>query len=518
MKKALPLPDFVGTYMQKKEQKEQTESYEHVIKYTGLFGGVQGINLLASVLRSKLVAVLLGSSGMGLISMYNTAATFLGNATSFGISFSAVRNIAELCEAGDRKALEDFICVVRTWSVATALLGFLVCILCSPLLSLSYYDTTAHWTSFLFLAPLVGLIGLYGGEMAILKGGRQLRQVAVQSIINSLFTLLISIPLYYIWGESAIWASLLLVAVANLLTILYFSCRFCPFRFSLFSRHCYVKGWEMVRLGIAFLIAGILGSGVEFLVRAFMVRIGSEADVGFYNAGDVLVYTYGSMVFLAMETEYYPRLSAVIHNIKRSNEVVNRQIEASVLLVAPLLVLFLVLLPVLLPLLYTDSFMPVVGMAQCAVFSMYMRAIALPISYMVLVKGRSGIYLLAEGLYNLLALVLIVLGYQFYGLWGTGVALSLASTFDFLIVFTICAHYYKFRLHKLVWVVLGVQLPFGIATFAVTQFSNGLLYWILGALCFLGSMVVSVYILYKKTEVLQKLWLKIKPRIFWREK
>lgn len=499
--------------MQIEEQKEQTDSYEHVIKYTGIFGGVQGLNLLASVLRTKLVAVLLGPSGLGLLSLYNTAATFLGNATNFGISFSAVRHISELYESGTRQELERFVKVVRTWSMAAAILGMVVCMMCSPLLSISYFETSDRWSSFFFLAPLVGLLALSGGELAILKGGRQLRQLALQSIINSMFALLLSIPLYVVWGKSAILPSLLLVALVNLLTIVYFSTRFCPFRVSLFSRSCYVEGVDMVRLGISFILAGILGSGVEFLVRAFMVRMGSEADVGLYNAGYALTVTYASMVFTAMETDFFPRLSAVNHDVDKSNEVVNRQIEASVLLIAPLLVLFLVLLPILLPLLYAESFLPVIGMAQIAVFSMYMRAVALPISYMSLAKGRSAVYLFAEASYDVVAVVSLVLGFVLDGLRGTGIALSVASALDLIIVKTVSSHFYRFRIYRQVWSVLMLQVPFGVIAFVVTQYASGFYYWLLGGLCILGSGAVSLYILYKKTRVLQKIWTKIKQRL-----
>lgn len=93
----------------------------------------------------------------------------------------------------------------------------------------------------------------------------------------------------------------------------------------------------MVRLGVAFVIAGAMGSGVEFAVRAFIANSGTLADVGLYNAGYVVTVTYASIVFMSMETEYFPRLSAVNHDEEACNATVNRQIEVSVLLLAPLL-------------------------------------------------------------------------------------------------------------------------------------------------------------------------------------
>lgn len=487
------------------KDKGRATAYDHIIKYTGLFGGVQGIGLLASVVRNKLVAVILGPSGLGLISLYNTALTLLSNATNLGISFSAVRHISELSEQGENRRLMHYMMVVRSWSMATAILGILVCALVSPLLSWSYFNDYSHWQPFVCLAPVVGLTALTGGELAILKGMHRLRQVALQSLMISFGTLFTSIPFYFVWGEDGIVPALLLTALLTLFSVLWFSFRDYPFRFHLITRRLFAKGMGMVRLGLAFTLAGILGSGVEFIIRVFMQQFGSTADVGLYNAGYTLTVTYASMIFVAMETDYFPRLSAVNHDVHRSNEIVNRQMEVSMLLISPLLVVFLVGLPVILPLLYAQTFMPVIGMAQWAVFSMFLRAATLPVAYMSLAKGRSKVYLFTETVYDIVAVLLIVCGYMFFGLEGTGVALSLAGLADLLLVWLTCRRMYGFRIDSRTVRMLFLQLPFVVAAFLVARYVNGLTYWFTGGLVVILSWAVSLHILYKETTLVQKL-------------
>lgn len=48
----------------------EKNSYSHILKYTGLFGGVQGLNMLVGVVRNKFTAMFLGPSGMGLLSLF----------------------------------------------------------------------------------------------------------------------------------------------------------------------------------------------------------------------------------------------------------------------------------------------------------------------------------------------------------------------------------------------------------------------------------------------------------------
>ena len=499
--------------MHSNKEKKRKSTYDHVVKYTGLFGGVQGLSLLTSIVRNKLVAELLGPAGMGVINLFNAATTFVSNSTNFGVPFSAVRHVSELYEKNDEEALTDFIQVVRTWSIITGLLGMLVCLLFSPLLSTYYSDNTIDWISFVWVSPIVGLMAISAGEMAILKGTRRLRRVALQSLLNSLFALIISVPLFYIWGEKAIIGSLLLVALSTMLTTILFSFKCYPFFLRCGIKYSLTEGKKMVSLGTAFILAGILGSGVEAIIRSYLVRLGSEADVGMYNAGYLITVTYASMVFMAMETDFFPRLSAVNNDVEKSNVLVNRQIEASVLLVSPLLVTMLVALPILLPLLYNEEFLPVIGMVQCAVFSMYMRAVAMPISYISLAKGRSRVYLFTEAVYDVAAVLTIIMGYSLGGLRGAGVSLSLVSAFDLLLVWFTARRIYGFHLFGKALKMLSLQLPFGVLAFVITNTTEGLLYWMLGGVCILCSATISIRILLRETTLLQTLWEKIRKRI-----
>jgi ABC-type methionine transport system permease subunit len=47
-------------------KENHSDSYDHVLKYTGLFGGVQGLVTLIGLVRNKAMALLLGTGGMGL--------------------------------------------------------------------------------------------------------------------------------------------------------------------------------------------------------------------------------------------------------------------------------------------------------------------------------------------------------------------------------------------------------------------------------------------------------------------
>ena len=494
------------------QKEEKRNNYSHILKYTGLFGGVQGISILVGIIRNKIVAWLLGPEGMGLISLFNSTIKLVSDSTNLGLSMSAVREISDAYENDDKEHLQHAIKLIRSWSCLTALLGLFVCIAMSSWLDKWTFSWGDHTLHFILLSPVVALMALTGGETAILKGTRKLKQLMQISIYNVILSLFVVVPLYYIWGESAIVPTLFLLALVQMILTISFSFRLYPYHFS-FNRSQMSEGLGMVQLGISFVIAGILGSGADFVIRSYLNKVGSLDTVGLYNAGYVMTIIYAGMVFSAMETDYFPRLSGISGTGTKLNDTVNKQIEVSLLLISPMLVAFMIALPILLPLLYTGKFMPVLGMMQITVLAMYMRAIKLPISYLPLAKGDSFSYLLMESIYDIIVVTLVMLGYKYLGLTGTGIALTTASVIDFIMLAVYMHFKYGYVLSGQVMKYAVLQIPIGILAFCLTLTGQGWQYWIGGALLTIVSTVISLNILHTKTNLWNTLKKKIHKKI-----
>ena len=95
-----------------------SENYSHILKYTGIFGGVQGISILVGIVRTKLVAVLLGTEGVGLASLFNSTIKLVGDSTNLGLSVSAVREISDAYAKNDAERLNHSIMPIRKWSLS----------------------------------------------------------------------------------------------------------------------------------------------------------------------------------------------------------------------------------------------------------------------------------------------------------------------------------------------------------------------------------------------------------------
>lgn len=485
-------------------KEKHNDSYDHVLKYTGLFGGVQGLSIVIGLVRNKIVAQLLGPAGMGLTSLFNSSVTFISNATSFGISFSAIRHVSELFEEGNQTKITHFIKVVRGWSLITALLGMLVCVLLGPLLSQWTFGWGNHTLHFVLLAPAVGMLAITGGETAILKGARSLKSLAVIQLLNVLLALVVSVPVYYFYGQTGIVPVIVVSAFIMMALTIRQSYRLYPLRMRGMNG-VLGEGMEMIRLGIAFVLASAFGSFAEMFVRSFLNVSGALDAVGLYNAGFMLTMTYGGMVFSAMETDYFPRLSAVNNDRSQFVLMVNRQIEVSLLIVAPLLVALIFGVHIIIPVLFTNEFLPIVPMIRFSALALYLRAIKLPICYMCLAKGEAKWFLFQESSYYVIMVIAIIFGYKWWGLDGTGIALLVAAFFEFVLV-TILTHIrYGYWFSSAVIKNSVPQILFGVIAFFLSIRTSGVVYWLVGFVLFMMSLSFSIYVLHRKTSLWKKL-------------
>lgn len=491
------------------EQQRKTQ-YRSLLKYTGLFGSVQGLNLLSTLVRNKLSALLLGPGGLGIISLFVSVITMMNNATNLGIAFSGVRHLSELAHEGDRKKVADYVDVIRCWGMITGLLGGLLCFLLAPWLSEWTFDTGAYTSGFRFVSLVISFTTLTGAELAILKGMRRLREVAASTLTATFLSLFVVIPFYYFFRAAAIVPALVGIASLTYSFTAYYSFRIFPFRRTVFSLRHLRAGGPLIRLGVSFIVAGTFGAIAEYLIRTIIMNTGSIEEVGFYNTGVVMCVSYMGLIFVAIDNDYFSKLAAIHRDRSRFIELVNLQIELSVMLIAPLIAGLLVFLPLAITLLYSDDFLAAVPMIEWAALFVFLKGFNLSLTYIALAKGDSRFYLFVELLCHLIYILMGYFGYTYGGLAGIGMAMSGSALCEALIL-SVCAYQrYHFRFSGRLIRVCGLYLPLLLLTFILTTTEEGWAYWISGLLLISVCSGLSLYLLNKRTDMLQTILIKLR--------
>ncbi len=427
---------------------KKENSYSHILKYTGLLGGVQVLHILISVIRNKVTALFIGSAGMGWSDLFARTIELMASATNFGIGFSAIRRLSVLYETGDTTRTGRYVRLVRSWVLLTGLFGMGVTLLLSPLLSLFATGGIDRTFQFALLSPAILLATLLGGEIAVLKGTHRLKPLAAASALSALAALLLTAPIYFRLGADGILPVLLATGTAVFLIHLHAATRLFPYRVQLHPWRYLRRGSHLLRLGTAYIAAGIAGSGAEMLIRTVLMK-SNESQAGLYAAGLTLTVSYARFVFVAMDADYFPRLSTLMNDKKELSVAVNRQIDTLVLLMTPVLLLLALSLPLTVRILYTEEFTAVIPMVLCALPYMFFKAVYSPLSYLALSGGDSRLYLAMELAYNAVLAAAVITGFRTAGLAGAGIGLSLANLSDLLLILTFYPRRYAVRLQGL---------------------------------------------------------------------
>ena len=222
--------------------------------------------------------------------------------------------------------------------------------------------------------------------------------------------------------------------------------------------------------------------------------------------------TYAGLVFSAMETDFFPRLSAVNAQWHSCNEIVNKQIEVSLLLISPMLVAAQFAIPFVIPILLSSQFLPVVDMVRILLLAIYLRAIKLPIAYLPLAKGDSLSYLFLEAIYDIIVVLLVIWGYMHWELVGTGIAITLSAVFDYLMIFGYTYYKYHYRPTLPVMGYSALHITLGGIAFLLATYTDEWLCWTGGLLVFAISLTAALYTIYHKVALWNKLMSNFKQR------
>lgn len=486
------------------------KSYRRTVKYLGIFGGAQGVSMFLGLVRNKVASILLGAHGLGLIALYSRTIQMFSECTNLSLSFSAVRRLSYAYENEDRESVEHCVKIIRSIAFLTGVVGMLLFLMCSPLIAKWIFGRYTYYLSrFVMVSPVVFFMAVSGGEVAVLRGIRQLNKLALYSLLTALGGVLLAVPLYYIRGLGGIFPAMFLVAFVQMIVALRFSVKHFKYRISPFSLSLIYEGIDMVKMGAGYIYASILTSCSVWLICKAMSEIGNGTVTGLFSAGFVIMSMLPSVLFAALDSDYYPRLSGVFRSREKRTSMVNEQIEIHMLVQAPVILGVIVVLPYLLPMMYTSEFIPAVKMTQMAMFGLLLHVMTYPISFLPLAKGDSFVFLVQESVYNVSMVVFVVLGYVYYGLRGVGIALFFVRVVDFITVYLISYKKYSFRLS---WRVTKYFL-INMVLFATVLFSilemKGVKAWVLSAGCVACSGMVSLYMLAQHQGFLYKVYKRV---------
>lgn len=472
-------------------------SYGTIFKTTFLFGFVQVFKAVISIVKNKIAAILIGPEGIGLIGIFSSTIEVIRTGAGLGVSQSAVRDVAEAYESGDVSRYSKIIIVTNKIVLITGAFGCLLTLILSKNISCWTLGNDTYIISYCVLAVVIGLNIINDGKAALLKGTRQLRFLAYSSILGSIISITVALPLYYFYGKDGIVPEFLAGAALGLLCTQYFTKQLSFDNHRLPLREIMSNARPMIRMGCALMYVALLQFVVTLVLNNFVRIQGGLSEVGFFNVGTTILNAYFGLVVTAISTDYYPRISAINYDNDKVQDELNRQSIVSVVLVGPLFVFFLAFLPVWIRLLYSSEFLPSMDYIQFAIYWSLITVCSNQVDMILVAKFQTKAMAIIATIMRLLQLLLAIPLYYYWGLSGLGVTFAILGVFHLIVMSAVVYKLYKIHFNKTFVKIGTIVFLFAICSSCISEFQNVIVRYSLGALLVVVSSLFSYYVMKK---------------------
>ncbi|MEQ1778221.1 MAG: oligosaccharide flippase family protein, partial [Nitrosomonas sp.] len=244
-------------------------SHRQIFRSSAIIGGASVIGIVIGIIKVKVLAVLLGPAGIGLMGLYQNIMGMASTLVGCGMGNSGVRQLA--ASSGEAATLAI---VRRALWLANLILGFagmaLLWLLREPVAQWVFGDIVyTNEVGWLGLGVLLTLIA--GSQMALLQGLRRIGDLARVSIISAILSATAGILLVYWLEEGGVLWFVLTAPAISILVAGYYAARL-PQPQTVHDWQAISQQWQaMLKLGIPIMAAGLLTLVTQLAARSIIL-------------------------------------------------------------------------------------------------------------------------------------------------------------------------------------------------------------------------------------------------------
>jgi enterobacterial common antigen flippase len=342
-----------------------------------------------SVVRNKLLAVVLGPAGVGLFAQLFGLQTMAAGLVPLGLQTGALRYIA-LYRSEDPKRLASF--------VATASRLFLGLSVVATLLCLVFIRPLTHWAvddpayTVLLIAPILGIPFLVQTQtwLVFVQAGLDIPAYSRALMLTSVAGFVVLAPLVLVWHLKGASIHLLVFAALGWAIAHWTASRSmgpemrAAIKAEPFDRETAVSLW---RFGAANFVPFLLTMAFPFVMRAQIVQDCGLMQNGIYQALFAISMQYLAIPLNAMAAYSFPRISQ-LREIGEINREVNQATRVSVLFSAAGILVILLLRDVVVRVLFSSRFMEAVPLFPVQMVGDLIKAVSFAIQLPLLPQER----------------------------------------------------------------------------------------------------------------------------------
>jgi O-antigen/teichoic acid export membrane protein len=371
-----------------------------LVTSTALVGTSSLFGVLTALLRTKLLAVFVGTAGLGLLAQLGNFLNVMSALASLGIGVGMAKYVAEFSSRDDYQGLSRLrrSGVIPVW-VASVVAVLLVSVFSRRIADMLFGRPDLAWAVVVSVLAVPGLVQV-SFHLAILQGLKRMGHFAKANAFGAAAGLAVLVPLVYFFKWNGAVFHLVAAGTLSFLIIRVVSKGVLAENFKrAYARFDNKLSRELLKYGTSSLAVGALYWLNLLAIRSVIVhRLGADAN-GLYQVAVGISLQYLMLILNSVCTYCFPRLSELKESDSVNNEL-RGALRLTILLVTGCGSIILLSRHWIVPLLFTGEFQEAERLLPVQVVADFLKATAWMLGIWLLPQGRLRVWVSFDVLMN----------------------------------------------------------------------------------------------------------------------
>lgn len=382
------------------------------------------IKIGTSFLANKVVAVIIGPVGIGLMGQFTNFLTLIYNFGNGAINSGVVKYTAEF--DGDDNLLKNLFSTSLKITIYFSLsIGFLICIFSNSLSKL-LFNTNEYQNPIILLSVTLLLYSLNSLLISIVNGKKKIKIFTLMNTLTSIFGLIVTIILvYYFKILGAIYSLVIsqsFVFVFNIMFVI--KSRWCKWSLLLIPINKNLKN-KLFGFSLMSITSSIVLPISQIIIRTLLLNRFGENAAGYWQASMRISDGYLLLITTSLSTYYLPKLSS-IHN---NNTELKKEIYNGYKIIIPFIIItsffiYFFRLEVI-QILFSNQFNLVSELLGWQLIGDFFKISSWILAFLMLAKAMTKIFIITEIIFSISLIVLTYFITYFFGLKGVSIAFAI---------------------------------------------------------------------------------------------
>lgn len=384
-----------------------------VFSFTGLS---TLIKLITSYLSVKVVASIIGPSGIALIGQLQNFAAIITTLGAGGINNGIVKYVSEYKE--EPTELQKYLKNGFKITVYFSLVCGLVIILLSRYLGQWILLDSSYYYVFIYFGISLLFMSMNNYMLSVLNGFKEFRKFVLINIITSLVGLLFTVVLvlkFHIKG--ALIATVTYQSIIFFVTILFLR------KNDWLSTKILWGSWNsaVIKKFLSYSLMALVSAATvpvsQLIIRGFLIKKFSMDAAGYWEGMNRISGLYLMFVTTSFSVYYLPKLSELRFSADLRHEIVKTYKIITPIIVAGLLFIF-ILKDLVINILFTEEFYPMKELFFWQLFGDLFKILSWILAFVMVAKSMTKIYIITEIAFSVLFVLLSIVLINCFGVIG----------------------------------------------------------------------------------------------------